>query len=130
MVFHNVSLVVALLAVGQQGAPTSPTAIHVSGAVVCTGTKAILDTVGIALDPKTGAREQTLVQARLAIVSRGNVIGTMYVDDQGMRYIEVKRGATIPGLTDAHEDGVLHPLGMQETFGGEARLHACRPDTH
>jgi hypothetical protein len=121
-----VSLLVALAVIGQIIATAAPD----SGSVVCIGTKAIQDTVGIVVDRKTGAREQSLVEARLAIVSRGNVIGTMYVDDEGVRYIELKRGATIPGLADARGDGAVHPLGMQQIFDGEVRLRACRSDSH
>jgi hypothetical protein len=130
MAFHNVSLVVVLAVLGQQVGSTIASAAPDSGPVVCIGTKAISDTVGIVIDRKTGAREQSLVEARLAIVSHGNVIGTMYVDDEGLRYIELKRGATIPGLAGARGDGAVHPLGMRESFDGEVRLRACRSDSH
>ncbi len=127
MAFHNASLVLALAVVGQHGDSVVATVAPDSGPVVCIGTKAIRDTVGIVTDRKTGAREQSLVEARLAVVSQGVVVGTMYVDDQGMRYIEVKRGATIPGLASMDKSGMVHPLGVQQSLGGETRLRACRP---
>ena len=130
MAFHNLLLLVALAVAGQPGGPIISPAASDSEQVVCVGKKAIGDTVGIVTDRKTGFREQSLVEARLAIVLRGNVIGTVYVDDEGMRYIEIKRGAIVTGLAETHGDGAVHPLGMQQIFDGEARLRACRPDSH
>jgi len=127
MAFHNMSLAAVLAIVAQQGDPTIATAVPDSGPVPCIGTKSILDTIGIVTDRKTGAREQSLVEARLAIVSHGMVVGTMYIDDQGMRYIEIKRGVTVPGA-DMRGDGAVHPLGAQRTLSGEARLRPCQRD--
>ncbi len=127
MAFHSPLLVIALAVAGQHGSHPIATPSSDSGAVICSGTKAIRDTVGIVVDRKTGAREQSLVEARLAIVSHGNVVGTMYIDDQGMRYIEVKRGLTVPELTKIPGDGTVHPLATQQVLGGAARLRACQP---
>jgi hypothetical protein len=83
-----------------------------AGPIRCIGTKKIGDTVGITTDRKTGAREQSLVQARLAFVSKERVVGTVYVDDQGMRYVQLRGGPVMP----------LPPKNM---FDGKARLSAC-----
>ncbi len=130
MAFHNLLLLVALAVAGQPGGLLISTAAPDFEQVACMGTKAIGDTVGIVRDRKTGLREQSLVEARLAIVLRGNVIGTVYVDDEGMRYIELKRGTIVPGITGMRGDGAVQPLGVQQIFGGKARLRACKPDSH
>jgi hypothetical protein len=126
MAYHRAILLSACIATLQQSDVTSASASPESEQVPCIGSKVIGDTVGIATDRKTGAREQTLVEARLAVVAHGTVIGTVYIDDQGMRYLEIKRGTVIPGVTNRKQDGSVQPLPVQQVFGGEARLRACR----
>jgi hypothetical protein len=110
----RISLVVTLALLAQQGPALA--AQSDSGLVQCIGTKRVGDTVGIVQDRKTGVKEQSLVQARLGLVSKGRVVGTVYVDDEGQRYIELKPKS-------------VRPLPPQQSFGGEARLHACRVDS-
>jgi hypothetical protein len=98
-------------------------------AVPCVGAKAVGDTIAIVTDRKTGAREQSLVEARLGVVARGKVVGLLYVDDEGQRYVERRAGATIAGLEYVRSDGKVYAVPMQQIFGGEARLRACRADS-
>ncbi|MBV8578700.1 MAG: hypothetical protein JOZ58_27160 [Acetobacteraceae bacterium] len=97
------------------------------GAVPCSGTKQVGDTVGIVLDRANGSREQSLVEGRLGIVAGGKVVGTVYIDDQGERYIEAKPGISIPGVHLPARDGKTYSLPLTTIFGGSARLRACQP---
>jgi hypothetical protein len=106
------------------GAPLASASTPV--APVCTGSKSIGDTVGILLDPHTGAREQTLVEARLALLDGTRPIGTVYVDSFGMRYLEKSENDAIPGLSPAAGDQRIRPLPADFTFTGGLRLRACR----
>lgn len=127
MAYHKLAplSVLALVALG------TASFAQASGAdtVHCAATRQIGDTVGIVADRKTGVTEQSLVEARLAVIDRERVLGTVYVDDQGLRYVELKRGAVVPGLNGVRGDGKVHPLPIAQIFGGEARLRACRPDS-
>jgi len=59
------------------------------------------------------------IQARLAIVDRGDVVGTFYVDELGQRYIEALPGRTMRGFPHLRSDGKVHPLPFDRLFGGE-----------
>jgi len=125
MAYHKIAFATGILLVAHASAAYG--AITAAGAVPCLGTKQIGDTVGIVLDRTKGSREQSLVEARLGIVAGGKVIGTLYIDDQGERYIEAKPGISVPGIRLPAKDGKTYPLPLATIFGGTARLRACQP---
>lgn len=93
--------------------------------IVCSGSRMLQHTVGIAIDRQTGKREQTLVEGRLAIVRLDEVIGTLYVDDQGMRYVELRPNVMIDGI-DPGANSAVQPLEPNFMFDADVRLRACR----
>ena len=93
--------------------------------VVCNGSRKISDAIGIVAYPHTGVREQTLVEARLALLDGSRPIGTMYVDDLGMRYLQTSQHVTIPGIPAPNVQGI-RPIPLAFTFGGRLHLRACR----
>lgn len=121
------SLVLALgLALTVQHSAAASAGQSDSGPVSCASTKQIGDTVGIVTDRKTGAKEQSLVEGRLAIVYREHVVGTLYIDDEGLRYIEIAPHAVVSGSDSIGQRGTVRPIPPGRVFDGDTRLRACR----
>jgi hypothetical protein len=99
--------------------------------VPCPGSRQILDTVGIAVDSRTGHREQTLIEAKMAVVDvmTARQVGVVYVDDEGMRYLQVRGGVAIAGLPlpprQAARGQKIEPLPLEFTFDAPLHLRAC-----
>ncbi len=83
----------------------------------CGGALGLGTTIGIVTNLRSGAREQSLVEARMAIVKNGSTIGFLYVDDEGQRYKQPR--------FNPNEMVRPRPIPGDKLFGGDERLEAC-----